>query len=612
MTFQDGFRKSQIYLVALVLTLVYQAYVVTALGPPPLATGELLGNDGYMRLLRVLQLSETGAWYDGTIWRDNAPHGTALHWTRPFDVLLLAGAHALEPFLGFRQGLYWWGVVITPILYLGLVFSMVWAVAPLYSDGFRRFLLIVSILLQPLLYGLAHAARPDHHTLVMVVFVLTAGLMLRLLLAPPDRRRGLLVGAGVGFGLWLTMEFLLGLLMVHATLGLLWLLGRPGTARRGLWVALGTTALVLVSLIAERPPDAWLTVEYDRVSLVHLVAAALGLAVWVLLGRIEGKGRLRDSPLGRGAVLGLCGGAAGALLALTFPEFLRGPSLAADPLIKSAYMDRIEELQPIWPRTAAQIPQALAYFGNALLVIPYLLYILLKERQRADWDGWLFVAIAVLVCLPVGLTMHRFGHYAGLLLLIGLADLLGRCTEALERVSNLLLRTLCRAGAINAGLFGFVLLKAAMSNASAAEGETREPSDTCAFQEVVQDLNAPDGLGAEPRIILAHPDLGSRLLYFTPHAVVASSYHRNAEGIRDSLAFLMSNDEDQARDILRRRGVDLVLVCTVDGPKMYGSSEQKNLYERLMAGTAPSWLAQAELPSGAAAGYRLYRVKPSP
>jgi hypothetical protein len=96
--------------------------------------------------------------------------------------------------------------------------------------------------------------------------------------------------------------------------------------------------------------------------------------------------------VGRAAVLGLTGGAAGAILALSYPEFLLGPTLAADPVVKDFYMDRIEELQPIWPRTLEQIPQALAYFGNALIVVPYLLYVLFRQRDRAEWDGWLFLA----------------------------------------------------------------------------------------------------------------------------------------------------------------------------------------------------------------------------
>lgn len=63
-----------------------------------------------MRLLRVERLIETGAWFDHTIPRSNAPYGETLHWTRPLDVLLVAGAAPLAPVLGWREALFAWGV----------------------------------------------------------------------------------------------------------------------------------------------------------------------------------------------------------------------------------------------------------------------------------------------------------------------------------------------------------------------------------------------------------------------------------------------------------------------------------------------------------------------
>ncbi len=72
-----------------------------------LHTGDVaaLYPDGYMRLNRVTQLYLTGDWYDSGIRRSNAPYGEVLHWTRPLDLLLLAGAFVSAPFSDFRTGL---------------------------------------------------------------------------------------------------------------------------------------------------------------------------------------------------------------------------------------------------------------------------------------------------------------------------------------------------------------------------------------------------------------------------------------------------------------------------------------------------------------------------
>ena len=54
-----------------------------------------------MRRLRAFiardHLAQTGNWYDGSLPRSNWPYGEALHWTRPLDVVLLAGTFLLVP-----------------------------------------------------------------------------------------------------------------------------------------------------------------------------------------------------------------------------------------------------------------------------------------------------------------------------------------------------------------------------------------------------------------------------------------------------------------------------------------------------------------------------------
>ena len=72
---------------------------LTASVASPVFNGELLGPDGYMRLVRVGELLVTGNWYDVVIERSNAPYGDALHWTRPMDAIILALALLILPFV---------------------------------------------------------------------------------------------------------------------------------------------------------------------------------------------------------------------------------------------------------------------------------------------------------------------------------------------------------------------------------------------------------------------------------------------------------------------------------------------------------------------------------
>ena len=83
--------------VCLILVLMYIS------GSTTIKTYELGDSDCYMRLVRVRELYNTGNWYDAVISRSNAPYGERLHWTRSFDVLLLAGAVPLSLFTDFTQ-----------------------------------------------------------------------------------------------------------------------------------------------------------------------------------------------------------------------------------------------------------------------------------------------------------------------------------------------------------------------------------------------------------------------------------------------------------------------------------------------------------------------------
>ena len=68
--------------------------------------GELADTDCYTRLNRVVQLHETGKWYDPNSPRSNAPFGENLHWTRPLDVLLLTGAWLATPLADFKTACF--------------------------------------------------------------------------------------------------------------------------------------------------------------------------------------------------------------------------------------------------------------------------------------------------------------------------------------------------------------------------------------------------------------------------------------------------------------------------------------------------------------------------
>src|SRR5690606_9593076 len=92
--------------------------------------------------------------------------------------------------------------------------------------------------------------------------------------------------------------------------------------------------------------------------------------------------------------------------------------------------------------------------------------------------------------------------------------------------------------------------------------------------------------------IMAPVDLGSHLLLFTPHAVVAAPYHRDQDGVRDTFRFFNEPIED-VRQILTSRGIGLVVVCPAM-PELRGmpGAAPDSFVKLLPEGRLPAWLTE--------------------
>ena len=146
--------------------------------------GELHDSDSFMRLVRVANLIDGRDWYDHSIARANAPHGHTLHWSRPLDVLLLAGAAGLAPSMGWQDGLHLAGVWLSPLLHLLTLLALLWAARPLLPPSGLLWLGLLFPLQLFLDFQFA-PGRPDHHALILLLMVCALGIQIRALI---DRR----------------------------------------------------------------------------------------------------------------------------------------------------------------------------------------------------------------------------------------------------------------------------------------------------------------------------------------------------------------------------------------------------------------------------------------
>lgn len=575
----------------------------------PLFEGGLLGPDAYMRMVRVGELAQGGGWFDGTIARANAPYGDTLHWTRPLDVLIIALSWPAGLLFGAQQGLEIAGILISPLLQLATALLLIWALRPVIRPG-SWFLPAVALFLQPCALAYSIVGRADHHALLLLVFVGTAGFLLRTLRQPSGMRPALAAGLTAGFGIWLSVEFLLVVGLCLIALGLPWLFGERERAAQSKVYAAGLSVMLLVALFVERPLERLLEPSYDSVSAVQYLLAVAALLFWRTVETFENRSGRASRFLGRVCLTVVGSGAIVLLIASVYPLFFAGPMAGVDPRIVPIWLDRVQEMRSLMPSDRSSLGTLLFYLGGVALVLPFFLKILLEERGSPLFFPLLSIFIACVLFTPVAIGHMRFSGYAELAAGFALAVVLDRFLLWSSHVTSDLLRGLLRGGFIAILLIGPVLvgsnLMAATDDKVDAAGQ---PRTGCEVRDVARYLES-DSRWSAPQTVLAFMDIGPELLYRTRHSVIGTPYHRNGDGIFDGHRILATSDLGAAHDLAAVRGIDLVLLCQSSPERTFYAARdgEENLYARLERGEPPAWLEPVALPDNLAAQAKLYRV----
>ncbi len=576
----------------------------------PVFDAGLVGPDSYMRMLRVNELFHTWDWFDGTIERANAPYGDTLHWTRPFDLLIIALSLPLTLALAPEQALYIAGISVSPLLQLATALALIWTLLPLIRRNVW-FLPALAIFLQPGALAYSILGRADHHTLLLLTFVVVVGFMIRALREPHASGPALLAGALAGFGVWLSVEFLLVVSLCLAGLGLPWLFGERERATQSKWFALTLSSVLLVALVVERPYELLLEPSYDSVSSVHFLIGVCVLLFWraaEVYENLHGRG----SYLPGRTVLVVIGMAAAALLVnVLYPLFFTGPMGEVDPRIRSIWLDHVTEMSPVVPQDRDSLGKFILYLGAGLLVIPLLAKQIFDSYGSARFWPLFFIAFAGSGLWAVATLHVRFSGYAEIAFVLGFAAVLDGFLRWSGHIANDLLRGILRGGFLTAMLLGPIIVGSAlMSDEIEARENLAKAAPGCDLRKMADYLNNDPRWAAAPQTILTFLDLGPELLYRTPHAVIATPYHRNGDGIYDAHHIMTTGDEGEARRLMEQREIDLVLLCQLPAERVFfaGKKGESTLYRRLDAGSPPDWLVPVELPQELQGQAKLYRM----
>ena len=593
----------------IILAVMIQAIFVLR-GVAPVLDGGLYGPDAYMRLVRVIDLAESGRWFDAVSVRSNAPFGEELHWTRPLDVLLLAGAAPLIPFLGLRAALHWWGVLISPVLQFAALAALFWAGQPLFDRRGRIYLGVI-FLCQPGLFYAFMVGRPDHHSLLGLIFVLSVGFTLRLIRDQLSPRDCLGAGATAALAMWVSAEALTSALLMLVALGLFWIWRGGDFAEKSRLVAFTLAAGTALALGLDPPGRGVVAETYDRLSVVHVVLFALTALFWAAAAKLAGRAPAALGVPGRLIVGGAGAALVVAVLWLAFPKLFGGPYVDVDPAILSIWLQLVDEVQPLLRGDGSGFKEIIFWLGAAALGLPYLIYRCVRGEAR-ERQLWLYLLGGLALFVPLTFYQLRWSSYSGLLLAFPVTGLLMHVLGFLDRRSGLPWRAVARALVVILFSVGFLLLGTLLERDSerfARAESLRAEQRKCSIARFAEFANGPRAGGGAPQRILANVFFGPELLYRTRHQVIATPFHRNAAGIRDGHAIMSAESDGAAQALIGERGITWILLCPESAePGLYRRPDRApTFYARLARGERPAWLQPVALPRDLEA-FRLFEV----
>jgi asparagine N-glycosylation enzyme membrane subunit Stt3 len=566
----------------------------------------LSDTDCYMRLVRVRQLHETGRWFDRTIRRSNPPYGEVLHWTRPLDVLLLGGAYAFSIFTDFDKALFFWGVLISPVI-LGLIaYFLRWTALLLLSkDG--PTLAILILMFQGVIINRCQAGRPDHHSLMILLFVLSAGFFIRNIFKPSSK--ALLFGLALvnALALWILMEAITWVLITAAFMGCLWIWLGEDYLKKCFIYSASIAAFAAIFLLIERGLGGFASIEYNSISIVHLyllTVISIVLIPSLIMERFTPVLRKRQGRFICGFLAAL---AAGVAMRLVFPDFFGGPMVNLDDNIKKIWFTKIQEVQPLLSFSMPAISiQVISSFFVALI---YVLYLIKTRTGKNERLCWIYILIMLVCFFVLAAQMLRWAVYAQVIITLLLAELAAEAIGKVRPGRLKIWRTLKRITIIIAVSAGFYLLALSVNYFTEVRRMQR-PLKQVYLADICKYLTGLSKDADKPMRIVTHLDFGPEILYRTNCEVIATPCSFSTAGITDTYEIMTAESDQRALSLIDKRQADTILLCPQSPEwKFYSKPDcSDTFYQRLKKGDYPKWLKKIELPEKLSESFVILKV----
>jgi hypothetical protein len=487
--------------------------------------------DDALRAIQIRQLLAHRRWFDLTIVGIDMPGAYVSPWSRLVDMPYVLLAYGLRTVMSPENAPWWAFRLWQPVLLVA--YCWLWVATAVRVAGKTVEVLplhvVASFAVMPLTLWEFMPGRIDHHNLQIVVLMLALYGISRW-----SAFGGFLAGVACAVSFIIGLELAPALAILRVGPGLAWIFGVKASRSVQLSMAAGTASATLVAGLLLTGPSPMVATECDAFSAPYVCAflgyaAVTSIALWSVHSGHRVIRLLSLALPAIGIVL---------LLVLAFPTCVEGPYGMIDPLVRSLWLNRVQQESSFLDFYKVGETIKIVSLGLLLVVVVSAMPILqhrLKERDAA----FVIIFCVATALLLLTLAQTRFIRFPA----VGVLLFLPLVWDRVKSGSRVAMRVTC-AAAMLTPLVGILLWRLVPAEPLRPDALDYMAVDLCPVADlsVLQDF--------PPGRILAPSSLGLVMLDSLPpgFSVVSLPFHRAAPGMLRMYRAFLSTDSAVRRD----------------------------------------------------------------
>ena len=366
--------------------------------------------DGYMRAIRLHHWLLNPTFFEQPIPESNYPFGEIMHWTRPMDILWALFTIPFLHLTTLKDSIFIGGAFISPILGILSVITLAYGL----RRQFNIYLVLIGCSLfisNPLIAPYFHPARPDHHSLMILLSTYAFSLTLCWLKKRQNRYLRLM-GITLALATFTAIE---GIIIYACILGFFLYLycfkniALQSSVKMSKYFALSLSIFWLLN----PPYQGWLFPDNGRISILFVSASwCIFFSLWILNASHIHTAKLK--------ILCLVTTSLGSILALTA---IFGPDIFKFPLTEQTqfWSKQISEMASV---ITLPWQASLSLFSINLIALILNLYMLRYMAYQRLMILNLCFAIPLYTLTLSAIRFNNYVHLYSILPFIALLDML--------------------------------------------------------------------------------------------------------------------------------------------------------------------------------------------